>query len=158
MKASFASTLASLPLLAIVSAFEVPWYEKLSLGDANCQNFHLKKTVLHATCKNPARNPDEAKPVDLSLDLNTCFANYLGTLNYVSDGGYGSSCSWCHLVGTKLVCMCSVGGDGGTKYNEYELNNWRTIRLTGGDFTMHCGSTEGLEKRVDNKEARPFVA
>ncbi|KAI0457017.1 hypothetical protein F5B21DRAFT_465249 [Xylaria acuta] len=158
MKASFASTLASLPLLVMVSAFELPWYEKMSLGAANCQNIHLTDGhVLHATCTNPAADPSYTKPVDLSLDLNDCFANYMGTLNYVSNGGFGSSCS-SHLVGTKLVSKCSVGKDRGTKHNEYELNDWHTIRLTGQDFTMHCGGTEGLEKRVNNKEARPFVA
>ncbi|KAI0912841.1 hypothetical protein F4824DRAFT_499570 [Ustulina deusta] len=159
MKANLASTLAYLPLLAIVSAFAIPYYEKMSLSSAHCQNIRLTDGhVLHATCTNPAQDPAITEPVDLSLDLDSCFANYLGTLNYVSDGGFSSSCSACHLVDTKLVCECSVGQGLGTKHNEYELNYWRTIRLTLEDFNLQCGSTEGVEKRADNKEARPFVA
>ncbi|KAI1755370.1 hypothetical protein F4782DRAFT_551621 [Xylaria castorea] len=156
MKTSFASTLASLPLLAIVSAFELPSYDKLSLGAAYCKNIHLTDGhVLQATCTNVAA--EGMKAHDLSLDLNGCFANYMGTLNHVADGGFGASCKSCKMVGTKLVCDCLVG-DSTTKHTKYELDDWRTIRMGGEDFTMSCGSTDGLEKRVENKEARPFVA
>ncbi|KAI0535177.1 hypothetical protein GGR58DRAFT_519640 [Xylaria digitata] len=159
MKASFASTLASLPFLATVLAFEIPWFEKLSITEAKCENIHLADGhVLHVSCKNPVWDPATTKPEELTLDLNGCFANYMGTLNLVRDGGFASSCESCHLDGTKLVCECSVGEGLGTKYTEYELDFWRTVRVEGPELQINCGGTEGLEKRVNNKNARPFIA
>ncbi|KAI1145040.1 hypothetical protein F4825DRAFT_444892 [Nemania diffusa] len=131
----------------------------MSLGFCGCQNLQLTDGhVLHGTCTNSGIDPSYRVPVDLSLDLNNCFANYLGNLNHVSNGGFSSTCSSCHMNGTKLACDCSIGKDLGRKHSEYELDDWRTIRMTSSDFNMDCGSTEGLEKRVDNKKARPFLA
>ncbi|KAI0441737.1 hypothetical protein F4803DRAFT_551867 [Xylaria telfairii] len=148
----------SLSLLAVASAFELAWYDKIPLWQASCKNIVLTDGhVLRATCTNPAIDPATAQPTDLSIDLNTCFANYLGHLVYVPDGGFGSSCNSL-LNGTKLIAECSAGQNQGSIYNEYELDDWHTIRMSGGDFVMQCGPMDGLEKRADNKQARPFVA
>ncbi|KAI0104738.1 hypothetical protein GGR51DRAFT_572681 [Nemania sp. FL0031] len=157
MKAARASSLLFLSLFANVLAMEIPFYEKQSLTDANCENIQIKDNhILTATCT----EKDFSMPftVDASLDLNDCFANYMGTLKLVyQGGGFSSSCDKIGLVNkTKLVADCGKGKEngGGTIHNEYELDNWRVIRLGLSHFNMSCSSTEGIEK----KEARPFVA
>ncbi|KAJ8129381.1 hypothetical protein O1611_g4251 [Lasiodiplodia mahajangana] len=156
MKAILASGLISLSLFTGALAFEVPWYDHMSLGDAQCKNYTLDGHIFHASCKDTEFQDSDY--VDMSIDLNGCFANYDGNLNYVINGGYSSSCNPCHLNGTKLECECGIGGPkGGTKHNEVELNSWRTIMVTWpatGNPAMVCEDTTGIEKR----EARPFFA
>ncbi|KAI0380358.1 hypothetical protein F5Y04DRAFT_104101 [Hypomontagnella monticulosa] len=154
MKSNFASTLAFLPLLAIVSAFEVSDVYKKTLGNSDCTRISLTEGHnLHATCINPGYGT----PYDFDLDLNGCFANYLGTLNRVTNGkgGFAGSCSSCHLSGTKLICECSAGRGRGTKHNEVELADWNVIQVKEGCLT--CGSTAGIEKRAAGKNARFFI-
>ncbi|KAI1459877.1 hypothetical protein F4805DRAFT_34505 [Annulohypoxylon moriforme] len=155
MKGNFVSTLAFMPLLAIVSAFEVSDVYKTDIGNCDCTDIHLiGNHLLHANCERPGYG----LRMDYNLDLNKCFANYLGTLNYLpnGNGGFGGSCSPCQMNGTKLVCECSIGKGQGTRHNEVELNNWNVIQIQ--DDQLACGSTEGLEKRAVNKEAQFFRA
>ncbi|KAI2467569.1 hypothetical protein F4781DRAFT_303411 [Annulohypoxylon bovei var. microspora] len=155
MKTNFASTLAFMPLLSIVSAMEVSDVYKKTLGNSDCANIHLTGNhVLHANCERPGYGTH----TDYELDLNKCFANYLGTLNYIpnGNGGFGGSCSPCKMSGTKLVCECSVGRRHGTRHNEVELNDWNVIQIQDAELT--CASTEGIEKRAVGKEARLFAA
>ncbi|KAF2967664.1 hypothetical protein GQX73_g5905 [Xylaria multiplex] len=159
MKASFASTLASLPFLAITLAFEVPWFSKLSLSQANCENLYLEDGhILHVTCTNPIWDPKTTPPEDLTVNLNDCIANYMGTLNFAYNGGFASSCESCKMDVKKLVCECSAGEGLGTKHTEFDLDNWRVIRLRAPVLQISCGGSEGLEKRVDDKNALPFIA
>ncbi|KAI2627870.1 hypothetical protein GGS26DRAFT_122021 [Hypomontagnella submonticulosa] len=153
MKPTFASTLAFLPILTIVSAFEVSDVYKKTLGNSDCSRISLTKGhILHATCINPGYGT----LYDFNLDLNGCFANYLGTLNHVTNGGFAASCSSCHVSGTKLVCECSAGRGRGTKHNEVELADWNVIQVN--DESLTCGSTAGIEKRAAGAQARFFVA
>ncbi|KAI1184574.1 hypothetical protein F5B17DRAFT_433421 [Nemania serpens] len=172
MKATIAfSTLASLPLAALVSAFEVPGWEKMSLRDALCKNVHLTdKYVLNADCTNPY-DPPPLQTRSISLDLNKCFANYLGTLNYVQDGGFGASCDECHLEGGdayNLVCQCDMGDGTNKNMNTtYKLGDWKTVRIEGCAGCQYCGpcnlnpschSSDYIEKRSEDKKARNFLA
>ncbi|KAI1105748.1 hypothetical protein F4804DRAFT_110881 [Jackrogersella minutella] len=153
MKTNFASALAFAPLLTVVSAYEISDVYKKTLGNSDCTNIHLTEGhVLRANCVNPGYN----KHMDFNLDLNTCFANYLGTLNQVPNGGFGGSCSPCAIDGTKLTCECSGGKGRSKRHNEVELNDWNVIQIQDGYLT--CGNTDGLEKRASNKEARFFLA
>ncbi|OTA57453.1 hypothetical protein K449DRAFT_424833 [Hypoxylon sp. EC38] len=155
MKTTFTSTLAFLPLLALVSAFEVSDVYKKTLGNSNCTDIHLTDGhVLHANCDNPGHGTF----MDVDLDLNQCFANYLGTLNFTPNGhgGFGGSCSSCQIVDTKLTCQCSMGENRGTKYTEVELNDWNVIQVQ--EDSLSCDSHEGIEKRAIGKEARFFIA
>ncbi|KAI0149649.1 hypothetical protein F4776DRAFT_172816 [Hypoxylon sp. NC0597] len=155
MKTNFTSTLAFLPLLAFVSAFEVSDVYKKTLGNSACTNIHLTDGhVLHANCEDPGYG----KRMDVDLDLNQCFANYLGTLNFAphGNGGFGGSCSPCQMVGTKLTCQCLIGGNRGTKYSEVELNDWNVIQVE--QDSISCASNEGIEKRAVGKQARSFIA
>ncbi|KAI1196132.1 hypothetical protein F5X97DRAFT_325807 [Nemania serpens] len=167
MKATIAlSTLAS---LALVSAFEVPFWEKMSLSSASCRNVHLTdKYVLNADCANPS-DPPPMEWRGISLDLNKCFANYLGTLNYVQDGGFGASCSDCRLEGDNhdLVCQCDKGDGTGNKNTTYALSDWKTIRIEGCAGCQYCEKcvlnpschySDGIEKREEDKTARSFFA
>ncbi|KAI1159472.1 hypothetical protein F5B18DRAFT_655590 [Nemania serpens] len=146
MKATIAlSTLAS---LALVSAYEVAPVEKMSLRDALCKN----------------------QPIN--LDLNQCFANYLGTLNYVQDGGFGSSCDECYVDDSddtkyNLVCQCDTGADS-TMNTTYALGDWKTIRIQGClgcqacskecNLAIGCHNSDYIEKRAEDKIALPFLA
>ncbi|KAI1137385.1 hypothetical protein F5Y05DRAFT_88151 [Hypoxylon sp. FL0543] len=155
MKTKFTSTLAFVPLLAFVSASEVSDVYKKTLGNSDCTNIRLTDGhVLRANCENPGYG----QRMEFDLDLNKCFANYLGTLNHVpnGNGGFGGSCSPCQMIGTKLSCHCLIGGGRGTMHSEVELDDWNVIQVQQGLFT--CGSTEGVEKRTVGKEARPFIA
>ncbi|KAI0425141.1 hypothetical protein F5Y09DRAFT_352663 [Xylaria sp. FL1042] len=148
MKISFASILASLPCLAFVSAREIPTFEKMSISDAQCEDIHLVDNhVLHATCKNPYLDPAHTSPQDLEMDLDDCFANYKGTLNNLmwGPGGFSGSCIACFVTDDiKLVCQCYTGEGRKTKYNEFDLDNWRVIKLTLEDFNLRCaGDTSG---------------
>ncbi|KAI0837043.1 hypothetical protein F5Y06DRAFT_90700 [Hypoxylon sp. FL0890] len=155
MKTNFKTTLAFVPLLAFVSASEVSDVYKKTLGNSDCTNIHLTGGhVLHANCENPGYG----ERMDFDLDLNGCFANYLGTLNHVpnGNGGFGGSCSSCQMIGTKLSCQCLIGGGHGTMHSEVELNDWDVIQVQQGLLT--CGSSEGVEKRAIGREARSFTA
>ncbi|KAI1414162.1 hypothetical protein F5Y13DRAFT_188689 [Hypoxylon sp. FL1857] len=155
MKANFSSTLAFVPLLALVSANEISDVYKKTLGNSDCTNIQLTEGhVLHANCENPGYGAR----ADFELDLNECFANYLGTLNHVShgNGGFAASCSPCQMIGTKLSCQCSIGRDRGTRHSEVELNDWTVIQIQ--QNLIVCGSTEGIEKRAIGKEAQFFMA
>ncbi|OTB02674.1 hypothetical protein M426DRAFT_24461 [Hypoxylon sp. CI-4A] len=145
MKTAIASSLAFLPLLAITSAFEVSDTYKKSLGNSDCTSILLEDAhVLRATCTDPGPRTK----VDLTLDLNTCFANYLGTLNHVphGSGGFAESCKFCHLDRTSLVCECSAGAGHGLRHSAVELADWNVIQFTEGK--LYCDSTEGLTKRA----------
>ncbi|KAI1652993.1 hypothetical protein F4813DRAFT_285851 [Daldinia decipiens] len=153
MKTSFASTLAILPILTIVSAFEVADIYKTTLGKSDCTDIHLTEGhVLHANCVQPGYG----SRADFQLDLNLCLANYLGSLNHVSNGGFGGSCNPCRMDGTKLICECSIGAGLGTQHNEVELNDWDVIQVH--DESLTCGTPVGLEMRDAGKSARSFTA
>ncbi|KAI1463119.1 uncharacterized protein F4812DRAFT_463974 [Daldinia caldariorum] len=126
MKTSIVSAVAILPITT-VSAFEVADIYKTTLGSR----------------------------ADYSLDLNTCFANYVGSLNHVANGGFADSCTGCHMDGTKLICECLVGADRGIKRNEVELDDWNLIQVN--EESLGCGSTVGFERSV-GKSARFFTA
>ncbi|KAI0401139.1 hypothetical protein F4802DRAFT_601413 [Xylaria palmicola] len=165
MKATTASQLASLALYSLVSAFEVPLWEKMSLSDAHCEDINLTDSyILHARCVSVS-SPSwdlNSPPKDISLDLNKCFANYMGTLNFVPDGGFGTSCPECTIDDKKnLVCKCGIGAGMGYKETTQGLNDWRIIRVAGlgnSEIEMSCHQDIGIQKRADDKEARPFVA
>ncbi|KAI1372319.1 hypothetical protein F4677DRAFT_265039 [Hypoxylon crocopeplum] len=153
MKTNFASTLAFIPVLTVVSAFEVAEIYKKTLGNSDCTNIHLTDGhVLRATCTDPATRSRH----DYDLDLNNCFANYLGTLDHTPHGDFGPSCNSCHMSGTKLICECSAGAGRGTKHNEFELDNWWTVQIN--PDVMTCNMNTGIEKRSNGKEAQFFVA
>ncbi|KAI1393008.1 uncharacterized protein F4822DRAFT_392833 [Hypoxylon trugodes] len=152
MKTNFASVLAFVPLLTIVTASEISDIYKKTLGNSDCTNIGLTDGhVLHATCTDPG----VGKSADFDLELNDCFANYLGTLNHVTNGGFAGSCHSCHMDGTKLTCDCSTG-HGSSKHNVVELNDWDVIQITEG--SMYCGGTDGIEKRKLSKGSRFFRA
>ncbi|KAI6090332.1 hypothetical protein F4821DRAFT_229090 [Hypoxylon rubiginosum] len=124
---------------------------KHSLGNSDFENFFLTDTyTLHAT---------DNHNNDYTLDLNICFANYLGTLDHVTNlkGGFGGSCPSCAMNGTILSCECSMGEGLGTKHNEFQLDDWKTIQVAPGGI-LSCSDMPGVEKRLDNKSARLFVA
>ncbi|XDG08210.1 hypothetical protein ABKA04_007825 [Annulohypoxylon sp. FPYF3050] len=155
MKANFASTLAFMPFLAIVSAMEVSDVYKTDIGNCNCNNIHLTGNhVLNANCVRPGYG----SRLNYSLDLNRCFANYLGTLNYIPEGNgdFGASCGPCKMNGTKLDCECEVGKGRGTRHNEVELNDYSVLQIR--DDILTCDSTADIQKRAVNKEARFFLA
>ncbi|KAI0845701.1 hypothetical protein F5Y00DRAFT_164149 [Daldinia vernicosa] len=154
MKTSFASTtLAILPILATVSAFEVADIYKTTLGRSKCTDIHLTEGhVLHANCDKPGYG----SRADYQLDLNSCLANYLGSLNHRANGGFGGSCDPCHMDGTKLICECSIGAGLGTMHNEVELNDWDFIQVH--DEILTCATPVGLEMRGTGKNARFFTA
>ncbi|KAI1296987.1 hypothetical protein F5Y03DRAFT_292211 [Xylaria venustula] len=162
MKVNFASTIASLSLLTIGSAYVLDPNEKLTLSEALCQNIHLTDNhILHATCTNIGVDPRVGGPYDLTLNLDDCFANYEGTLSWLpgTGGGFSSSCKSCHMVGTKLACQCETGlKPNDFKYNEYELDNWRVLKMSYADFNMRCVNTFGMEKRARHKAPRHVVA
>ncbi|KAI0106863.1 hypothetical protein F4814DRAFT_72194 [Daldinia grandis] len=153
MKTSFASVLAILPILTTVSAFEVADIYKNTLGNSDCTDIHLTEGhVLHANCIRLGYN----SRADFQLDLNSCLANYLGSLNQRSNGGFGGSCNPCHMDGTKLICECSVGAGLGTRHNEVELDDWSFIQVH--DDSLTCSSPVGLEMRGTGKSERFFTA
>ncbi|KAI1346812.1 hypothetical protein F5Y01DRAFT_296967 [Xylaria sp. FL0043] len=148
MRVTLAPILASVPCLAIVSAREIPDFEKMSLSSAKCEDVHLiDNHVLHATCTNQFTDPAHTSPKELSVDLDDCFANYDGNLNFLywGPGGFSGSCISCFIADdTKLVCQCYTGEGHKTKYNEFNLDTWRVIRLTLEDFNLRCaGDTSG---------------
>ncbi|KAI0426270.1 hypothetical protein F5Y09DRAFT_319330 [Xylaria sp. FL1042] len=153
------TTIAFLPLLPFALATVDP--ENMSLKDANCDEISLDdQYTLQATCPNPyGYNPPEWR---VELSLNQCFANYLGTLNYVPHGNFGQSCSDCHLDNYILTCQCGIGEGKGTKEATYNLNDSGTIKLMAEtwNFTMECHGLYDFtnQKRTDAKEARLFVA
>ncbi|KAL7623604.1 hypothetical protein AAE478_005156 [Parahypoxylon ruwenzoriense] len=150
---SFSTTLVFIPVLTIVAASEISDIYKKGLGNSDCTNIHLTdRYTLHATCTNPGYGTSK----DFSLNLNECFANYLGTLNHTPNGGFGGSCSPCTTSGTELVCECQVGEGHGTRYNAVDLGDWNTIQLSDGKLS--CSDTSGVEKRAKSKEARFFIA
>ncbi|KAI1806500.1 hypothetical protein F4811DRAFT_132393 [Daldinia bambusicola] len=152
MKTSIFSAVATLPLLTTVSAFEVADIYKTTLGSSDCTAIHLTEgRILRANCVKPGYG----SRTDYSLDLNTCFANYVGSLNHVVNGGFADSCTACHMDGTKLICECLVGADRGIKHNEVELNDWNLIQVN--EESLGCGSTAGIERRA-GKGARFFTA
>ncbi|KAI2604136.1 uncharacterized protein GGS25DRAFT_449447 [Hypoxylon fragiforme] len=154
MKLNIASTLAFLPLITVISATEVAGFLKNTLGNSDCTNIRLDDGhVLRTTCT----DPEYKNRTDVSLDLNGCFANYLGTLNHAYNGNFAGSCSGCHMDKTKLVCECSKDESGCTKHTEYELSEWHTVQVNPGGI-LACDFNSGLEKRAKDKEARAFVA
>ncbi|KAI1110124.1 hypothetical protein F5Y14DRAFT_372175 [Nemania sp. NC0429] len=175
MKATIAlSTLASLlPLVAQVSAMELPGSEKLNLLEAKCENVRLTgKYTLEVDCRDGSA----------SLDLNSCFSNNLGALEYVQDGGFGATCEDCSVVKLddrgrvvvgdngkySLNCVCGTGGAlmgpfGAVSMmnTTYDISDWQTIRIAGPPAVeacqhkkcgigMFCHGTEGLSKRAEN--------
>ncbi|KAI1474520.1 hypothetical protein K445DRAFT_20922 [Daldinia sp. EC12] len=154
MKTSVVSTLAILPILATVSAFEIADIYKKTLGNSDCTAIHLTEgRILRANCVKPGYG----SRADYNLDLNTCFANYLGSLNHVTNGGFSGSCAGCHMDGTKLICECLISPESGIKHNEVELDNWDLIQVN--DDILTCGSDSvGLEMRGTGKAARFFTA
>ncbi|KAI1491709.1 hypothetical protein F5X96DRAFT_630121 [Biscogniauxia mediterranea] len=114
---------------------------KQTLSNPGCSDIRLEDgVVLKALCA--ATNP-AAK--ESSLDLNTCFANYGGSLTRVTNGqgGFAGSCTSCQLSGTKLACECSTGAGGRLKHNDVELDDWDVVQVNdaGG---LQCASTFGL--------------
>lgn len=153
MKTSFASTLAILPILTTISAFEVADIYKTTLGKSDCTDIHLTEGhVLHANCVKPGYG----SRADFQLDLNSCLANYLGSLSHVSNGGFSGSCKPCRIDGTKLICECSIDECLGTKHNEVELDDWDFIQVH--EESLTCATLIGLEMRDTGKSARFFTA
>ncbi|KAI8964619.1 hypothetical protein F5Y11DRAFT_79540 [Daldinia sp. FL1419] len=153
MKTSFVSALAILPILTTISAFEVADIYQKTLGNSDCTGIHLTDGhVLRANCVRAGYG----SRMDYDLDLNSCFANYVGSLNHVANGGFAGSCTDCHMHGTKLSCECLLGAGRGVKHTEYQLDAWDVIQID--DDTMNCDSTKGLEMRDAGKSARFFTA
>ncbi|KAI0965044.1 hypothetical protein F4678DRAFT_485667 [Xylaria arbuscula] len=155
------ATIALLPLLTLVVAgFD---RDNMSLKDGDCTSLSLSdKTILQAECTNPALKytPNDRERMYLTLDR--CFANYLGTLNYVPHGNFGNSCKDCHIDNYVLTCQCEIGKGQGTKKTTYNLNNSDVIKLKSNDFnyTMECHGLNDVTslKRDEKKQARPFFA
>ncbi|KAI1501577.1 hypothetical protein F5X99DRAFT_428336 [Biscogniauxia marginata] len=135
------------PSSSFVGRMEIADIYKKTLLNAPCTKIRLTdRYVLRATCESimgPA--------VDTALDLNGCFANYLGSLARVRDGkgGFGGSCDSCELQGTKLACECRIGAEanGGMRHSEVELDDWDVVQVNLDTGLLQCMDTFGLEKR-----------
>ncbi|KAK6949637.1 hypothetical protein Daesc_009720 [Daldinia eschscholtzii] len=138
MKTSVVSTLAILPILTTVSAFEIADIYKKTLGNSDCTAIHLTEgRILRANCVKPGYGSR--------------------SLNHVTNGGFSGSCAGCHMDGTKLICECLISPESGIKHNEVELDNWDLIQVN--DDILTCGSDSvGLEMRGTGKAARFFTA
>ncbi|KAI1108396.1 hypothetical protein F5Y14DRAFT_457098 [Nemania sp. NC0429] len=165
-----------LRLAALVSAEGSPSWEIMTLRQS-CVDVHITDGhVLTATCANVQDAPPILSKV-LSLDLNNCFANHHGKLEYVQNGLFGRSCNKCHIdiedKNPQLVCECGTGlwGISDEQYvnSTYSLKDWRTIRLAGCpgvsgavpgscNLNMGCHNSDYMSERVEDKVARHFLA
>ncbi|KAI5857365.1 hypothetical protein GGS23DRAFT_600853 [Durotheca rogersii] len=158
MKA-IAAALVFIPILTGVDAMGLAQIFKNGLGNSDCSDIHLTdRYTLHAICK----DPEHRNYKEFSLDLNACYANYLGTLNRVDGGGgFGASCSPCSMSGTNLTCECAIDGSGATRHTEVDLGGWRAVQVANGQLScsnMDSFDVEPGEKRAVTKEAQFFVA
>ncbi|KAI0475070.1 hypothetical protein GGR56DRAFT_675232 [Xylariaceae sp. FL0804] len=152
---SAAAAAAVLLLLGGTRAEIVPSIYQITLNSAPCTDVTLTdKYTVHASCLAQESGSHTAT----SLDLNTCLANYEGSLSFRSNGGFGGSCQ-CELIPgkNKMSCACATGRKGGvqTLTNIVDLGDWNRFQVDEGG-NLACGDHEGMEQE-GSPEVNPVV-
>ncbi|KAK0332788.1 hypothetical protein LTR91_019045 [Friedmanniomyces endolithicus] len=88
-----------------------------------------KTLFLEANCGNGRGGTNSAR-----IDLNTCFTNTFGTIEYRIGGNFMQTCDIYNFQysGSTLSDFCDTGSNGKTKYTSFDLNS--AIGNSGGNL------------------------